>query len=261
MPDQTYLQQAQPSTFGHYVLAFAYPALRDAERLRDGLDWVNRSPGGAGCVNGSRLHCRADARSREAAGLRRRHRAHPRRDVADRRLRRPARDRRQPGLDPQQAGRGPGDLGQPGVRLRRPGRRLHARKRAHATEAQPLRAVDRPGRRGRPDRAALRLPGGGEDPIGPQRQPDLRLRRGTSVPRARPAGHPADDRRGPTLQVNAGADVGGAGARLLPGHRPRGVRDADLRGRLPQRVPAGRRGRPPGEPPGPARRRSDRRDA
>src|SRR5437764_2152804 len=30
MPDQTYLQQAQPSTFGHYVLTFAYPALRDA---------------------------------------------------------------------------------------------------------------------------------------------------------------------------------------------------------------------------------------
>jgi argininosuccinate lyase len=55
MPDQTYLQQAQPSTFGHYVLAFAYPALRDAERLLDGHRWVNRSPGGAGCVNGSRL--------------------------------------------------------------------------------------------------------------------------------------------------------------------------------------------------------------
>jgi argininosuccinate lyase len=55
MPDQTYLQQAQPSTFGHYILAFAYPALRDAERLLHGLEWTNRSPGGAGCVNGSRL--------------------------------------------------------------------------------------------------------------------------------------------------------------------------------------------------------------
>ncbi len=55
MPDQTYLQQAQPSTFGHYVLTFAYPALRDADRLRQGLEWVNHSPGGAGCVNGSRL--------------------------------------------------------------------------------------------------------------------------------------------------------------------------------------------------------------
>jgi argininosuccinate lyase len=65
MPDQTYLQQAQPSTFGHYVLAFAYPALRDGERLLRGLEWVNRSPGGAGCVNGSRL---VDDRTR-VAGL------------------------------------------------------------------------------------------------------------------------------------------------------------------------------------------------
>jgi argininosuccinate lyase len=55
MPDQTYLQQAQPSTFGHYVLSFAYPTLRDGKRLLDGLEWVNASPGGAGCVNGSRL--------------------------------------------------------------------------------------------------------------------------------------------------------------------------------------------------------------
>jgi argininosuccinate lyase len=55
MPDQTYLQQAQPSTFAHYVLSFAYPAVRDGDRLLDEFDWVNRSPGGAGCVNGTRL--------------------------------------------------------------------------------------------------------------------------------------------------------------------------------------------------------------
>ena len=55
MPDQTYLQQAQPSTFGHYLLSFAYPAVRDGDRLLDEFDWVNRSPGGAGCVNGTRL--------------------------------------------------------------------------------------------------------------------------------------------------------------------------------------------------------------
>jgi argininosuccinate lyase len=55
MPDQTYLQQAQPSTFGHYLLTFAYSALRDADRLLGCLDWVNQSPGGSGCVNGSRL--------------------------------------------------------------------------------------------------------------------------------------------------------------------------------------------------------------
>jgi len=53
--DQTYLQQAQPSTVGHYLLSFAYPVLRDAERLLDAVDWLNRSPGGAGCVNGTGL--------------------------------------------------------------------------------------------------------------------------------------------------------------------------------------------------------------
>jgi argininosuccinate lyase len=55
MPDQTYLQHAQPSTYGHYLLSFAYPVLRDLRRLVDALAWINSSPGGAGCVNGSRL--------------------------------------------------------------------------------------------------------------------------------------------------------------------------------------------------------------
>jgi argininosuccinate lyase len=55
MADQTYLQQAQPSTFGHYLLSFAQPALRDAERLLAELREINASPGGAGCVNGTRL--------------------------------------------------------------------------------------------------------------------------------------------------------------------------------------------------------------
>jgi argininosuccinate lyase len=66
MPDQTYLQQAQPSTFGHYTLSFVYPAIRDAHRLLDAFAWVNRSPGGAGCVNGTRL---LDDRSFVAAAL------------------------------------------------------------------------------------------------------------------------------------------------------------------------------------------------
>ena len=53
--DHTYLQQAQPSTVGHYLTSFAYPLLRDADRLLDVVAWINGSPGGAGCVNGSRL--------------------------------------------------------------------------------------------------------------------------------------------------------------------------------------------------------------
>jgi argininosuccinate lyase len=66
MPDQTYLQQAQPSTFGHYVLSFVYPAIRDARRMLEEFDDLNRSPAGAGCVNGTRL---LDDRSFVAAAL------------------------------------------------------------------------------------------------------------------------------------------------------------------------------------------------
>jgi argininosuccinate lyase len=55
MADQTYLQHAQPSTFGHYLLSFAFPVLRAGQRLDDALAWTDASPGGAGCVNGTRL--------------------------------------------------------------------------------------------------------------------------------------------------------------------------------------------------------------
>ncbi len=60
MPDYTYLQAAQPTTVGHWVLSFAYPALRDAERLRGDFVEVDRSPGGAGGVNGSRYPLERD---------------------------------------------------------------------------------------------------------------------------------------------------------------------------------------------------------
>ncbi len=55
MADYTYLQAAQPTTFGHYLLCFAYPALRDGERVRAAHAWVDRSPGGVGGVAGTRL--------------------------------------------------------------------------------------------------------------------------------------------------------------------------------------------------------------
>ncbi len=54
-PDYTYLQPAQPSTFGHYLLTFAYPLLRDLDRLRAAFARTNVSPAGSGSVNGSRL--------------------------------------------------------------------------------------------------------------------------------------------------------------------------------------------------------------
>jgi argininosuccinate lyase len=55
MADQTYLQHAQPTTFGHYLSGFGYAVLRDLRRLEDCYAWINRSPGGAGGVNGSAL--------------------------------------------------------------------------------------------------------------------------------------------------------------------------------------------------------------
>ena len=55
MPDYTYLQAAQPTTAGHWLLSFAHPALRDAQRLAADFAAANVSPAGAGGVNGSRL--------------------------------------------------------------------------------------------------------------------------------------------------------------------------------------------------------------
>jgi argininosuccinate lyase len=54
-PDYTYLQPAQPTTFGHYVLTFVYPLLRDLDRARAAFGRTNLSPAGSGSVNGSRL--------------------------------------------------------------------------------------------------------------------------------------------------------------------------------------------------------------
>ena len=55
MADYTYLQPAQPTTFGHYLLGFAYPLLRDLERLQALFNRTNQSPAGCGSVNGSRM--------------------------------------------------------------------------------------------------------------------------------------------------------------------------------------------------------------
>ena len=55
MADYTYLQPAQPTTFGHDLLGFAYPLLRDVERLQALYSRTNRSPAGCGSVNGSHL--------------------------------------------------------------------------------------------------------------------------------------------------------------------------------------------------------------
>ena len=179
MAEQTYLQHAQPSTFGHYLLGAVYPVLRDGDRLTADLDWVNRSPAGAGGVNGSPL---TGDRQRMADLLGFDGVIEHTRDAmwqADGFTSR-GRDAAEPGHHAGQAGRGPGDLGQRRVRLRQPRRRAHPVQRADAAEAQPVRADDGP-RRGRgPDRTGHRDAGAGQEPVGAQRQPDLRLRRGAA---------------------------------------------------------------------------------
>jgi argininosuccinate lyase len=52
--DYTYLQPAQPTTVGHLLLAYAYPALRDAERARGSHGALGASVAGAGGSAGSR---------------------------------------------------------------------------------------------------------------------------------------------------------------------------------------------------------------
>ena len=52
--DYTDLQPAQPTTVGHLLLAYAYPALRDAERARSSHAALGASVAGAGGSAGSR---------------------------------------------------------------------------------------------------------------------------------------------------------------------------------------------------------------
>jgi len=55
MPDYTYLQPAQPTRFGHYLLGYGFALMRDMARLQPLFERINRSPAGCGSSNGSRL--------------------------------------------------------------------------------------------------------------------------------------------------------------------------------------------------------------
>ena len=55
MPDYTYLQHAHPTTLAHYLLSFAYPILRDVDRVQACFLRTNQSPAGIGNINGSGL--------------------------------------------------------------------------------------------------------------------------------------------------------------------------------------------------------------
>jgi argininosuccinate lyase len=53
--DTTYLQPAQPSTFGHYLGGFGEEAIRHLDRIEGDYAWADRCPAGAGGVGGSRV--------------------------------------------------------------------------------------------------------------------------------------------------------------------------------------------------------------
>lgn len=53
--DNTYLQPAQPSTFGHYLGGFAEQALRHLDRIEAAYRRADRCPAGAGGAGGTRL--------------------------------------------------------------------------------------------------------------------------------------------------------------------------------------------------------------
>lgn len=55
IPSYTHMQQAQATTLGHHLLAYAWMAMRDAERFDDAVGRVGVSPLGAGASAGSSL--------------------------------------------------------------------------------------------------------------------------------------------------------------------------------------------------------------
>ena len=55
LADYTYLQAGQPTSFGHYLLGFVAPLLRDLQRVQAFHAHFNLSPAGCGSTNGSTL--------------------------------------------------------------------------------------------------------------------------------------------------------------------------------------------------------------
>lgn len=53
IPSYTHLQQAQPTSLGHHLLAHAWVALRSADRFSDALARISLSPLGSGASSGS----------------------------------------------------------------------------------------------------------------------------------------------------------------------------------------------------------------
>jgi argininosuccinate lyase len=64
VPSYTHLQQAQPTTLGHHLMAYAWMALRDAERFAGARHRIDVSPLGAGASAGTSLPIDPEATAR-----------------------------------------------------------------------------------------------------------------------------------------------------------------------------------------------------
>ncbi len=65
VPSYTHLQQAQPTTLGHHLLAYAWMSLRDADRFAEVRKRLDVSPLGAGASAGTSLPIDPEATARE----------------------------------------------------------------------------------------------------------------------------------------------------------------------------------------------------
>ena len=137
MPDYTYLQAAQPTSFGHYLSGFAWPVLRDLQRLESLYARADLCPAGCGSSNGS-VAFQDRTVARAAARLRRAARACARCHVAGRYRHRSDGARRRRRRRPRSSGRGSDDLRHGGIRLRAALRPARASEQDHAAEAQSL---------------------------------------------------------------------------------------------------------------------------
>ena len=147
MPGYTHLQRAQPTTFAHYMMAYANMFKRDVTRLEDCLERLDECPLGAGALATTTYPVDRFA-DRPGPGLRQAHR-----QLHGRRLR--------PGLRHRAALRPvhPDDASVPvlrgdhplvllGVQVHGPGRRLLHRLLHHAPEEEPRRGRAGPGQDG-----------------------------------------------------------------------------------------------------------------
>lgn len=53
MPGYTHLQRAQPVTFGHHMMAYAFMLVRDCGRISDAVKRMNKNPLGSGALAGT----------------------------------------------------------------------------------------------------------------------------------------------------------------------------------------------------------------